>query len=141
MKTQFLVVGLTWVVVVLGPATESHLLAQEADVPVELLKTQVASARRGYELTWKMHQEGIAKGDFESLCVWSIRWFHAERDLSKKSTDRVAAAEAHLERMKTAEERAKLFEKAGHDGAVRQAVAAEFYRVQAQIWLAQAKGK
>jgi hypothetical protein len=137
MKAQILSVGLA--LLVLG--TESRLLAQEADFPVELLKAQVASARRGYELTWKMHQEGIAKGDFEILGVWSARWYNAERDLSKKPTDRVAAAEAHLERMKAAEARAKALEKVGEPGSRPQAAAAEHYRVQAQIWLVQAKGK
>jgi hypothetical protein len=155
MKTHILF-GLTLAVVVLSPLPESGLLAQaqergaiaqgqepeaEHAVPADLLKAQVAAARKVYELNIMAYKAGIAKGyDLESLCLWSVRWLDAERDLSKKPVDRIAAAEAHLERVKTVEAMAKQLVKGGA-AEVRQEVAAEYYRVQAQIWLAQAKGK
>jgi len=72
----------------------------EHEVPVDLLKAQVASARRIYELNLKMYRAGVPKSDDpETFYLWSVRWLNAERDLSKKPADRVAAAEAHLERM------------------------------------------
>src|SRR5205807_1860990 len=85
------------------------------------------------------YKAGAAKSyDVESLYLWSVRWLNAERDLSKKSADQVAAAAAHLERMKTVETMAKQLAKL-EQAAVRHAAAAEFYRVEAQIWLSQAK--
>ena len=52
----------------------------------------------------------------------------------------VTAPAAHLERMKAVEAIASAFAKVEPAG-VSHAAAAEFYRVQAQIWLSQAKGK
>jgi hypothetical protein len=142
MKLHILYVGLALAVVVLGPLPESRLLAQaEHAVPADLLKAQVAAARKVYELNIMAYKAGFAKGyDLESLCLWSVRWLDAERELSKKPADRIAAVEAHLERMKTVEAMAQALAKVEVVG-VRQAAAAEYYRVQAQIWLSQAKGK
>ena len=111
----------------------------EQEVPANQLKAQVASARKVYDLSIMAYKAGAAKNyDLESLYLWSVRWLNAERDLSDTPADRVAAAAAHLERMKTVEAMAKQFVKGGV-AEVRQEVAAEFYRVQAQLWLSRAK--
>ena len=111
------------------------------DVFIDLLKAQVAAARKVYELNIMAYKAGFAKGyDLENLCLWSVRWLDAERDLSKKPADRIAAAAAHLARVKTVGTMANAIAKV-EPAVGRQAAAAEFYRVQAQIWLTQAKGK
>jgi WD40 repeat protein len=113
----------------------------EHEVPANQLKAQVASARKVYELNLMAFKVGVAKSnDLESLYLWSVRWLNAERDLSDTPADRVAAAAAHLERMKTVEAMANAFAKIEPAGG-RHATAADFYRAQAQVWQSQANGK
>jgi uncharacterized protein (TIGR03067 family) len=123
-----------------APSAHGQERQAEPEVPADLLKAQVASSGEAYRLRLAGYRGGEPNGDLESTYLWSVRLLSAERDLSKKPADRVAAAAAHLERMKTVEATATARVKAG--GAPRHhALAAEFYRVQAQIWLSQAKGK
>jgi hypothetical protein len=112
-----------------APIAQSQRQA-EPGVPMDLLKAQVASARRAYEMSRLMFRERVPNSDLENLYLWSVRWLNAERDLSKKPAERVAAAEAHLERMKAVEAMAKQLAKT-EAGGERYPAAAEFYRVQA----------
>ncbi len=108
-----------------------------AKAPDELLKAQLASARKVYEVSLKMYQESVASY-FEHPYVWSVRWLNVERALSKKPADRITAAEAHLDRMKKLEAIAQNLAKAGAALGFH-ATAAEYYRLEAEIWLAKAK--
>jgi hypothetical protein len=69
---------------------------------------------------------------------WSVRWLNAQRDLSSKKDDQIAALDGHLQRMKDLEKRV-----AALSGQVSEleASAAEFYRVEAELWLAREKAK
>src|ERR1700682_126380 len=150
MKTHILYIGLVSAIVALGALAGASLLAPvaqgqerqaEPEVPADLLKAQVASTRNIYEARWKVYPE-IPKGDsVESLYLWSVRWLNAERDMSKNPADRAAAVEAHLERMKKV---AEITKKLVEDGVSKDltslhVAAAEFYRVEAEIWLVKAK--
>jgi hypothetical protein len=75
----------------------------------------------------------------EEVYRWSVRWLQAEHDLNPKEADYIAALEAHLKRMKELEEKVKnLVPDFLSDSA---AVEAKWYRVEAALWLAQAKAK
>lgn len=75
----------------------------------------------------------------EEVYTWSVRWLKAQQELSAKPEDQIAALEAHLERMGELK------------ATVKQLVAdllppvktdeAEFYRLEAELWLARAKSK
>jgi hypothetical protein len=112
----------------------------DPEVPADVLKAQVVSAAEVYRLRLEGYRGGEPNSDLESTYLWSVRWLNAERDLSKKPNDRVAAAAAHLERMKTVEAMAAARVKGGN-APRHHAAAAEFFRVEAQIWLARAKDK
>jgi outer membrane biosynthesis protein TonB len=77
--------------------------------------------------------------DPEEVYTWSVRWLQAQRDLSPKQEDQIAALAAHLKRMTELKEVVKnltrdLFPRIKEDEA-------EWYRLEAQIWLAKEKAK
>jgi hypothetical protein len=75
----------------------------------------------------------------EEIYIWSVRWLQAQRDLSAKHEDQLAALEAHLKRMT---ELHKIVKDLAKDLMLGFRVdEAEWYRLEAQLWLAQAKAK
>src|SRR4051794_35503439 len=90
------------VAVVLGLAATALLrAAPEAAAykpPERLLKAKVDAARKTYEVVWRNNREGFIP--FAELVYrWSRRWLEAELDLRDKKDARVAAYQAHSERM------------------------------------------
>ena len=107
----------------------------------KLREAKVAAARRTYELLTKQMQVRVGKGaDVESLCLWSRRWLEAEREAAADKTKVVSALEAHLARMRELEINLKNLIRAKL-AAPGDAAPVEFYRLEAEIWLAQAKRK
>jgi hypothetical protein len=76
--------------------------------------------------------------DAEGAYKWSCRWLEAERQVSDNKEDRIAAAQAHLDRMKALKKRAH--EVAARNSADVNLPGTEYYCVEAEIWLVQAKG-
>ncbi len=120
--------------------------AKPADEMTTLLKARVALAQKAYETADKSFGEVKRIGAVnvlvtkpEEVYSWSVRWLHAERDLNPKGADHVAALEGHLKRMTQLEKKVKnlvpslLPEPAEFE--------AEWYRLEAELWLAQAKAK
>jgi hypothetical protein len=75
----------------------------------------------------------------ESLNLWSRRWLEAQRELSDKKEDRIAAAADHLERMKKLQADVTASKKGGL-GTAADVAAADFYCLEAEQWLTQAGG-
>ena len=111
-----------------------------------LRKARVALAQKGYEAavpalrqTRRMGDVLIQDGKPDEVYKWSVRWLQAERDMSPKKADEVAALEAHLKRM------TELEKVVGTQTGVllpqRAKLDAEWYCLEAQLWLAQAKAK
>ena len=129
--------------VVLGVLPAAARADAEPDPAAELARLarqRRDAARRTYEVTWANYRDGRAPGD--TLYRWSKRWLDAERRLSDRPADHVAACRAHWERMRDLErlvERVRRSRQATHD----EVSGAEFYRVEAEIWLleAQARGR
>jgi hypothetical protein len=122
------------------PAKDSNT----ADDVSALLKTRVALAEKGYRNTFegltRTQRFGnvlipIAKPD--EVYAWSIRWLQAQRELSPKHEDQVAALEAHLQRVTKLQEKVKLLVRDLMPPS--KADEAEWYRLEAQLWLARAK--
>jgi hypothetical protein len=111
--------------------------AQAAPDPA---KAKLEAARITYEALLEVHRQGQAGFDAEKVYLWSRRWMEAERDLSEKKADRAAAAEAHLDRMKDLRKLDVARYKAGQ-GTKAEALGADFYVAEAELWLARVKGK
>jgi hypothetical protein len=96
------------------------------------------AARRTFETTWANYRDRRVSDDL--LYRWSVRWLEAERQLSDKQTDQVAAFQAHLERMAELERLIRRVHRAGQ-ATVDEVSGADFYRTEAELWLFQAKEK
>lgn len=78
--------------------------------------------------------------DLGDLHDWSVRWMQAERDLARTKVEKIAAIEGHLKRMEV--------RKSNLDTALQQRRAAaytagvgEFFRLEAEAWLAEAQAE
>lgn len=110
--------------------------ATNADT-AELAKTKVATAKAGYEGTVAVRRTG-GRADPEQVYLWSRRWMEAERDVSDKPADRVAAIENHKTRMKELHKFTLVEYQAGKVTHA-QVLGADFYAAEAELWLAEAK--
>ncbi len=70
--------------------------------------------------------------DVEVLYRWSRRWMDGELVASKTKEDRIAAAAAHLTRMKHLERAAAELVKLGADFPASSEAAAAYYRLEAE---------
>lgn len=122
-------------------AVEARADDPPANAKIENAKARLEAVRKVYkdlEERWKIDVNTHL--DPEKPYQWSRRWMEAEQDLSSKKADQIAAAEAHLERMKKSEETIKLAEKAGF--VLKAEVAAQnFFRLEAERTLANLKDK
>lgn len=86
----------------------------------------------------------------ERFYTWSRRWMEAEKDRSSKRSDQIAAVQAHLDRMRRLEEGGIIRDLAKRanttfgnvslpPGEFRTSL--EFYRLEAESWLAKAKSE
>ena len=109
----------------------------DANVPSALLKARLDAARKTYEWLAKNYIESRPPIG-ELLYRWSCRWLDAEREMSDKQEDRVAAYKAHLRRMRELERVARDRFR-NHYVPVEEDTAAQFYRAEAEVWLERAR--
>lgn len=107
-------------------------------VPPQLAKARLDAARKAYESYW-LRLRNLGNVAPEPVYVWSRRWMEAQQATGEKDAER-AAVQAHLDRMKELE---KIFGKVAlvGQGTQADASATQYYRIEAEIWLSQAKGK
>ncbi len=117
---------------------KAALAAPAPKVPEELLKASRDAARQTYEGIERRVRGG--QGNASELPLWSRRWLDAELALSDKQDHKIAAYQAHWERMKTLEDLALALFRAGQ-GHQSDATAAAYFRVEAEILYFQAAGK
>jgi hypothetical protein len=109
----------------------------DADVSPALLKARLDAARKTYEWVAKNYIESRPPLG-ELLYRWSCRWLDAEREVSSRKEDRIAAYQAHLRRMRDLERVARDRFR-NHFVPVEEDTAAQFYRAEAEIWLERTK--
>ncbi len=111
-----------------------------------LLKSRVTLAEKAYQATLeslgRTQRAGnvlIYVGHPEDVYAWSVRWLQAKRDLSPKHEDQLAALEAHLKRMTELKEKVTSLSRDLLPPIKLEE--AEWYRLEAQLWLTKAKAK
>ncbi|HLN28925.1 MAG TPA: hypothetical protein VK395_14355 [Gemmataceae bacterium] len=119
-------------------------LAEKAatkDVPTvqKLADARVTAARKAYEETALLYREARTR-DVDRIYLWSRRWLDAQRDAAKGKADEEAAYAGHWNRMKAVEDSVKNRLRSGAAAAI-EVPAVEFYRLEAEIWLSQARAK
>lgn len=128
--------------VVMAGGTFPSLASADSAPDEDLAKSQAEAARTVYEGLIAAHNAGSDKYpfDLEKLNLWSLRWSRAEQALSTKKADHIAAAEAHLARMKKWE--AVMQDQFKERQVSRfEVVQAKYHRIEAERWLAEVKGK
>ena len=148
MSLQRLIVAACCVVVgILSAALDSRstaLTGADQNQPVTKAKSAAALLQAAKEvyLGYKKQMDGgqpVRVGDhFEFLYRWSRRWLEAELAIDSAKNKQIAAYAAHLERMKGLETKRQNELKEGQ--AVKFEVAVpEFFRIEAEQWLTEAK--
>ena len=106
-----------------------------ANLP-ELARQRRDAAQQTYVTLFTKYQEGSASE--ELLYRWSRRWLEAERAVDKRPEGRVAAFRGHWERMRQLEKTVQKLRRS-RSITMDRVSAAEYYRVEAAMWLAEAK--
>jgi hypothetical protein len=116
--------------------------ASRGDEPAAVnAKARLEAARKVYEGTFERRKiDSNVVIDPERLYHWSRRWFEAEKELSANKQDHVAAAQRHLERMKTLEGEMKGLHQAGQVNPI-EVPAGTFFRLEAERTLMEVKAK
>jgi hypothetical protein len=126
----------------LGPLT-----AQETKPPAnkdagtdiqKLAQARADAANKTFQVALRSWKSGLPGVKPEDLYIWSVRWLNAQRDLSTKKEDQLAALNEHLRRTQELGRIAAALTKAGQ-GSPLDTAAAEYYLREAELWLAQAK--
>jgi hypothetical protein len=106
-------------------------------------RAMLEAATKVYREYAEMAKAGVVTGkgnDVEFLYQWSRRWLDSERSIDKATNKQVASFEGHLSRMSALEARCRSQVKAGM-AFQYELSAVEFFRIEAEQWLAEAKGR
>jgi hypothetical protein len=114
-------------------------VAAPGDALGKLIKARRDAARQTYDVEWKNYQQGF-RASGELVYRWSCRLLEADRAMSDLKMDQLAAWQAHWQRMRDLEKIAKENFRL-RLATIQEVTGAEFYTLEAEIWLTQAKGK
>ena len=124
------------VVALLAGLATAPAPSPEPPKPTGLAEARLQAGLKQYELTWSYYQQ--ARVDSYQVYVWSRLLLDCRRDLAAKPADRIAALEEHFTRMKTLEAFIRKVRRYGF-GSSYDVGASEYYRLEAEYWLAQAR--
>jgi hypothetical protein len=133
--------GSAWLVagILLGLSLASAPLAapEAADKTAALIKAKCDAARKTFEVARIDYREG--RGGMERLYWWSRRWMESEQQLAgQQKPELLAAAQGHLDRMRELERIIRKLQQS-KVAVVDEVTAAEFYRLEADLWVQQMK--
>jgi hypothetical protein len=106
----------------------------------ELARARVLAARKQFEEVWTYYRQSRTADSFPTY-YWSRLVLDAEIDYGgRTNAATIAAYEAHLERMKKLQELVDRVRRLGFSFST-DVGATEYYRLEAEYWLAGAKGE
>jgi hypothetical protein len=122
----------------LGSVANAAQAAPEAgDKTTALVKAKRDAARKTFEAIWVDYREG--RGGMERLYWWSRRWLESDQQLAgEQKAERVTAAQGHLDRMRQLERLIRNLQQS-KVATIDEVSAAEYFRLEAELWLQQAK--
>ncbi len=116
----------------------------DKDLQLNLKKSLLDAARKAYEVAVLLDKNGPVDPCYrfsaERFAQWSRRWLDAQLDLASTNDTRIAAYREHLDRMRELAQKVKAAFKGGDLNGFEVA-ASEYHRIQAELWLEQAKAK
>jgi hypothetical protein len=131
-RSRFVIGSLVLAALSIAPAAPD-----EPPKPSPRAEARYQAALKQYEITWSYYQQ--ARIDSYQVYVWSRLVLDSRRELTNQPADRLAALEEHLDRMKKLEALIKKIRRIGF-GRSSDVGASEYYRLEAEVWLEQAKG-
>jgi hypothetical protein len=111
---------------------------QETRKQPPLAEARYNAALKQFDLIWQYFQQSRV-GSFD-VYVWSRLLLDARKGVSDRPDKRIAAYEEHLDRMKKLETLIKKVRRLGF-GRSSDVGASEYYRIEAEYWLAEAKSQ
>jgi RNA polymerase sigma factor (sigma-70 family) len=117
-----------------GPAKDAGPAQEDA-----LKKALAEAARKTYEQNWARWRGGQT-GTVDEIYRWSRRWLEAELELGAGKERREAALRAHRDRMRDLAKFAHMMAWTGQ-GRSSDASGADYFRIQADLWLARGQVK
>ncbi len=111
---------------------------QEAAKPPPLAEARYNAAVKQFDLTWQYYQQNRVES-FQ-VYVWSRLLLDSSKGVSVRPDRRIAAFEEHLDRMKKLEALIKKVRRLGF-GRSSDVGASEYYRIEAECWLAEARSQ
>jgi hypothetical protein len=131
--TPLLALGLSLAALSFAPAAQEK---KPADRP-PLVEVRRDAARKQFELIWQYYQQN--RVDTFDVYLWSRLLLDAQRAVSEKPAERIAACQEHLDHMIRLEALIRKIRRLGF-GRSNDVGASEYYRIEAEYWLAEAKG-
>ncbi len=129
---------LCWGLLLAGASVAPVPQGQEARKQPPLAEARYNAALKQFDLTWQYYQQSRV-GSFD-VYVWSRLLLDAKRGVSGRQADQIAAYEEHLDRMKKLETLIKKVRRLGF-GRSSDVGASEYYQIEAEYWLAEAKSQ
>jgi hypothetical protein len=130
-----------------APRFEAAIMASQKKLPAPDLKpanTALEAAKEVYEGYIAARDFGNVQDrhddDSEFLHRWSKRWLDAEIEIGKEKNKQIAAYSAHMDRMKALEKLQKGRYRSG-DISRGEFAETEYFRIEAEQWLAEAKSR
>jgi hypothetical protein len=130
---QGLLLGLALAVVSSAPAPQEKPKAKSA-----LATARFAAATKQFDEIWTYYRQ--SRTDSFPVYYWSRLVLDSQVDLSEGRADRIAAHEAHIERMKRLEALVNKVRKLGFGFSV-DVKATEYYRLESERWLEKLKAE
>jgi hypothetical protein len=127
--------GLLLVGVAVAPAPAPPETEKSTELSA-LAKARYDAAKIQFEEVWTFYRQ--SRTESFPVYYWSRLVLDSERELSDKGEDKVAAAQAHLDRMRRLETLVKKVRRLGFGFSV-DVKATEYYSLEAQYWLERAK--
>jgi hypothetical protein len=125
-----------WSLLLVG--TSSAPITQEKRAPKQpaLATARYNAALKQFDLIWQYYQQ--SRVESFDVYVWSRLLLDSKWAISDRPADRIVAFEEHLDRMKKLEALVKKVRRLGF-GRSSDVGASEYYRIEAEYWLAEAQ--
>ena len=129
---------LCWGLLLAGASVAPMPQGQEARKQPPLAEARYNAALKQFDLIWQYFQQ--SRVESFDVYVWSRLLLDARKGVSDRPDKRIAAYEEHLDRMKKLETLIKKVRRLGF-GRSSDVGASEYYRIEAECWLAEAKSQ
>ena len=127
-----------WGLLLAGASVAPVPQGREPRKQPSLTEARYNAALKQFDLIWQYFQQ--SRVESFDVYVWSRLLLDARKGVSDRPDKRIAAYEEHLDRIKKLETLIKKVRRLGF-GRSSDVGASEYYRIEAECWLAEAKSQ